>query len=64
MKIVIICLYGLGALALVVLFGLSRREGSTVPRPAVLLDRVLAGRVGRLVVLAAWWWLGWHLFAR
>jgi hypothetical protein len=60
----IICLYALGVLALVALAVLARRENARVPRPGALLDRVLAGRVGRVVVLAAWWWLGWHLFAR
>jgi hypothetical protein len=66
---VIIGLYGLSVAAFVVLARLSRRADRAVPAPAALLDAVLSWRVGRvpvgrIAVLAIWWWLGWHLFAR
>ncbi|WP_433381347.1 DUF6186 family protein [Actinoplanes sp. CA-142083] len=43
---------------------LARRPGSRVrPLPATL-TAALNSRAGRVVVLAAWLWLGWHLLAR
>jgi uncharacterized protein DUF6186 len=56
--------YAVLALAAVVL-GLTGRAGRLGLVPvAVLLDGVHASRVGRLLVVAAWAWLGWHLLAR
>jgi hypothetical protein len=56
--------YAVLALAAAVL-GLTGRAGrlGLVPVAAVL-DRVRASRVGRLLVVAGWAWLGWHLLAR
>jgi hypothetical protein len=41
----------------------ARRELGLVPVAAVV-DGVRTSRVGRLLVVAAWAWLGWHLLAR
>lgn len=42
----------------------ARRPGSTLrPLPDTLAAAVRT-RGGRLVVLAVWLWLGWHLLAR
>jgi len=34
------------------------------PGLGTLLRRVTAGATGRIVVVLAWMWLGWHTFAR
>ncbi|HXX89747.1 MAG TPA: DUF6186 family protein [Acidimicrobiales bacterium] len=35
-----------------------------LPRLGDVLARVMAPRGGRIVVILAWMWLGWHAFAR
>lgn len=32
--------------------------------PASLVHRITAARGGRVVLVVAWMWLGWHAFAR
>lgn len=60
--------YSVWALLLVgalVLWGLSHSgRGPAVARPSVVLARLATGPWLRLVLVAAWMWLGWHLFAR
>ena len=29
-----------------------------------LLRRMMVGRVNRIAVFAAWWWVGWHFFGQ
>jgi hypothetical protein len=53
----------LGVLALG-LWARSRSASATVARPAVILQRLTTGPVSRLVLVLAWMWTGWHLFAR
>ncbi|MGI8662123.1 MAG: DUF6186 family protein [Acidimicrobiales bacterium] len=48
--------------AALVLSAIARARARAALSDAVL--RVLCGRAGRIVVLASWAWLGWHLFAR
>ena len=56
--------YAVLALAAVVL-GLTGRAGKLGLVPvAALVDGVGTSRVGRLVAVAGWAWLGWHLLAR
>jgi hypothetical protein len=63
-RALVIGAYAVLALAAVVL-GLTGRAGRLGLVPvAVLLDGGRASRVGRLLVVAAWAWLGWHLLAR
>jgi len=48
-----------------VVLGLTGRAGRLGLVPvAALADRVCASRVGRLLAIAGWAWLGWHLLAR
>ncbi len=42
----------------------ARRLKRGWPTAAQLLDRALSHIGGRLVLVAAWLWLGWHVFAR
>ncbi|GAA3957530.1 DUF6186 family protein [Actinoplanes auranticolor] len=42
----------------------ARRAGSGVRPLAATLTAALRTRGGRVVVLAAWLWLGWHFLAR
>jgi Family of unknown function (DUF6186) len=54
-------LLGLAALGL---WALSHvREGSPA-RPALVLERLATGPVLRVLLVLAWAWAGWHLFAR
>jgi hypothetical protein len=43
---------------------LARRAGSRVQPLSAALAAALRSRGGRVVVLAAWLWLGWHFLAR
>jgi len=56
--------YGLVGLALLALVVLSRRTPSRVATAAELADVVTRRRVGRLLVLVVWWWVGFHALAR
>ena len=47
-----------------VLAVLSHRDGSVVPRLALVFSRLTRTRPGRVAVLGAWLWLGLHYFAR
>jgi hypothetical protein len=42
----------------------SRRPGSAVRPLGVTVAAALRTRTGRLLVFAAWLWLGWHFLAR
>jgi hypothetical protein len=42
----------------------ARRPGSGVRPLAATLTAALRTRGGRVVVLGAWLWLGWHFLAR
>jgi hypothetical protein len=43
---------------------LARRPDATVPTVAEVVDRCLRTKTGRVLILATWWWLGWHFLAR
>ena len=43
---------------------LGRRPDSTVPTVGQWFGYLMRPRIGRLLVLIGWWWLGWHYFAR
>lgn len=42
----------------------ARDGGSRVATFGQAVDRVIALPGGRFVLLAAWWWIGWHFLAR
>jgi hypothetical protein len=46
------------------LWAWSRRPGSTVARPSVVLGRLATGPVSRVLLVLVWMFLGWHAFAR
>ena len=52
----------LGALVLSVLSHSAR--GPAVARPSVVLTRLATGPWLRVLLVLAWMWAGWHLFAR
>ncbi len=56
--------YVLVGLALLALTVLARRRPSTVASPTELADAATRRRLGRLLVLLAWWWVGFHVLAR
>ena len=43
---------------------LARRPKSKIPTMGQWLGYLMRPRIGRVLVLLAWWWLGWHYFAR
>jgi hypothetical protein len=50
--------------AMVALEILGHRPGSRIPTVGQWLGYLMRPRLGRVLVLAGWWWLGWHYFAR
>jgi Family of unknown function (DUF6186) len=48
--------------AAVVLEMRARRTGRATVADALAL--VMSSRIGKVLIIAAWLWLGWHLFAR
>ena len=51
-------------IAMFVLEFLARRPGSRIPTLGQWLGYLMRPRIGRLLILLGWWWLGWHYFAR
>jgi Family of unknown function (DUF6186) len=51
-------------LATLGLWARSHRTGPGPARPAVVLERLATGPILRVVLVLAWMWVGWHLFAR
>jgi hypothetical protein len=43
---------------------LARRPGSRIPTLGGWLGYLMRPRIGRVLILLGWWWLGWHYFAR
>jgi uncharacterized protein DUF6186 len=50
--------------AILTLEVLARRPGSRVPTIGQWLGYLMRPKIGRVLVLLGWWWLGWHYFAR
>ena len=54
-------------LATLAVWARSRSEtagGAAPARPGVVLGRLASGPILRVVLVLAWMWAGWHLFAR
>jgi hypothetical protein len=51
-------------LLVVVVDLIARRPGSRVRPLSATLAAALSSPTGRVVVFAAWLWLGWHFLAR
>ena len=43
---------------------IARRPGSRIPTVGEWLGYLMRPRIGRVLILLGWWWLGWHYFAR
>ncbi len=56
--------WALLGLATLALWARSRAAGSLPARPGVVLERLASGPFLRVLLLLAWGWAGWHLFAR
>lgn len=54
-------LLGLFAVAL---WAVSYREPDRVARPGALVAAAMSSRGGRVLLLVAWMFAGWHFFAR
>lgn len=53
----------IGAAAMVVEL-LAHRRGSRIPTLSQLVRQLMAERWGRVAMLLAWWWLGFHFLSR
>jgi hypothetical protein len=42
----------------------ARRPGSRIPTIGQWLGYLMRPKIGRVLILLGWWWLGWHYFAR
>jgi hypothetical protein len=62
MRVLTIGVYALLVLAAVALTLAAHRRPDAVEGLGAVLDRVLASRPARIVVLLFWLWLGWHFF--
>ncbi len=51
-------------LATLALWARSRAPGSTPARPGLVLERLATGPILRVLLVLAYMWAGWHLFAR
>jgi hypothetical protein len=51
------------ALAAVALDVRGRRHPDRGATLGATLTAIARSRSGRLVLVAAWWWLGWHVFS-
>jgi hypothetical protein len=56
--------WALLGLALLGIWLRSSVRGSSPARPGLVLERLATGPVLRIVLVLAWGWTGWHLFAR
>jgi Family of unknown function (DUF6186) len=52
------------AIAFMALELAGRRPGSRIPTAGEVFGYLMQTRVTRVLILVAWGWLGWHLFAR
>lgn len=50
--------------AMVVLEIVARRRTTRIPTAGEWLGYLMRPRVGRVLILLGWWWIGWHYFAR
>jgi hypothetical protein len=56
--------WALLGLATLALWARSRVRGSSPARPGLVLERLATGPILRVLLVLAWMWAGWHLFAR
>jgi hypothetical protein len=56
--------YVLVGVALLALVLLSRRRPSAVATVSEFADAATRRRLGRVIVLIVWWWVGFHVLAR
>jgi hypothetical protein len=52
------------AAAALALWAWARSPRAAIARPAAVLARLASGPLLRVLLVLAWTWLGWHLFAR
>jgi hypothetical protein len=43
---------------------LARRSQSRLATVGDVISKLSARRFGRVAVMIAWWWVGWHFFVR
>jgi Family of unknown function (DUF6186) len=63
-RVITIAGFAILVTAMVVLEILARRPGSRIPTIGQWLGYLMRMKIGRVLVLLGWWWLGWHYFAR
>ena len=58
-----VSVFGVLGFALVVLAVLGHVPGSRVPSVGALVRAALGRRSVQVLLVLAWWWVGWHFFA-
>lgn len=56
--------YVVPLIAIAVIEVIARRAGSRLSTFAGVISAATARRAGRVAVVLAWWWTGWHFFVR
>ena len=59
-RVIILTAYGIATAGLILLIVISWVRPGLVATFATVLDRTMRSRIARLVIIAFWWWLGWH----
>ncbi len=59
-RVIILTAYGIATAGLILLIVISWVRPGIVATFATVLDRTMRSRIARLVIIAFWWWLGWH----
>lgn len=63
-RVITIAGFALVIAAMVALEVVARRGNSRIPTAGQSLGYLMRPRLGRVLILLGWWWLGWHYFAR
>ncbi|HEY5880271.1 MAG TPA: DUF6186 family protein [Nakamurella sp.] len=63
-RTVILTGYVVLGVALLTLVLLSHRRPTAVATVSELADSATRRRIGRVIALLAWWWVGFHVLAR
>lgn len=59
-RVIILLAYGIAAAGLITLIMISWLRPQFIASFATVLDRTMRSRPARIVIIAFWWWLGWH----
>jgi hypothetical protein len=59
-----LAVWGLVGLGVVICLLVTTVSKGRIPTLGATMRRITSSRVGRVVLVIGWMWLGWHAFAR